>query len=92
MTTTADQALSGIIASADAASRRVAVELPRTQQIRGLGRVQAARPPVQPREVLTGRRLADAQLACGSRDRSGHDVGAQDLELASRGLSSGTRA
>lgn len=33
-----------------------------TQQVRGLGRVEAPRPPVQAREVLAGRRLRDTQF------------------------------
>ena len=52
------------------------------EPIRRLRRVQAAGPPIQPREVLSGRRLADAQLVGRSRDRAGRDVGPQDLELA----------
>ena len=53
-----------------------------SQPVRRLRRVQASGPPVQPREVLPCRRLADAQLVGRGRDRAGRDVGPQHLELA----------
>jgi hypothetical protein len=37
----------------------------------------------KPGEVLAHRRLADAELVGGGRDRVGQDSGPQDLELAS---------
>jgi hypothetical protein len=37
--------------------------------------------PVQPRQMLAHRRLADAELERGGRDRAGPDVRPQDLEL-----------
>jgi hypothetical protein len=55
-----------------------------TQPVRRLRRVQASRPPIQSTEMLSGRRLADAQLVRCRRDGAGPDVGAQDLELPSR--------
>ncbi len=62
-------------------SRHGVTQLSSPEPIRRLRRVQAARPPVQPRQMLSRRRLADAELGRGSRDRAGSDVGAQDLEL-----------
>ena len=59
-------------------------ESARAQPVRRLRRVHTARPPVQPREVLARRRLADAELVGRGRHRAGGDVGPQDLELAPR--------
>ena len=58
------------------------IGLAKPESVRRLRRVQAARPPVQARQMLTRRRLADAELVRRGRDRAGRDVGAQDLELA----------
>ena len=54
-----------------------------SEPVRRLRRVEAPCPPVQPRQMLSRRRLADTELVGRGRDGAGPDVGAQDLELAS---------
>jgi hypothetical protein len=74
----------------------VAIEASRAQPVRRLCRVETAGPPVEPREMLSGRRLADAELVGRGRHRARADVGPQDLELAlpptTRGRHRGARS
>jgi hypothetical protein len=60
------------------------IPVARPQPVRRLRRVQAARPPVQPREMLARRRLADAELVGRGGDGAGSEVRPQDLELPPR--------
>ena len=56
--------------------------LAQRKTVRRLRDIRASGSAVQPREVLAGRRLGDAELVGGGRDRAGGDVGAHDFELA----------
>ena len=58
------------------------IKLRSTELISGLCGVQAARPTVEPGQVLPRCGCADAQLVCRSRDRADFDVGEERLELA----------
>jgi hypothetical protein len=69
-------------------SRRVAVC--GTDQVGRLHGVLASRPAVEPSKMLAGRRFRDTQPMGRELDRTGGDVGTQDLELvtADMGISS----
>ena len=69
---------SGLAASPVGRAHRLGLPEP----VRRLRRVQTPRPPIQPRQMLADRRLADAELVGSRRDGAGPDVRPQDLELA----------
>ena len=63
-------------------TRPLLVQAATTQPVGRLRRVQTPRPPVQPRQMLPYRRLADAELVRRRRHGPSPDVRPQDLDLA----------